>query len=319
MARPSPPPEPDQGTPLIGIALAILTVALFALGDTITKALAARHPVEQIGAVRYGVGLLLLLVFVAPRQGRRLWRVQRPALALLRGAILAAMTLVMGHALRLMPVGETVAIMYLAPFAVMALAVPLLGERVTPPGWMLAGLGFAGVVLIVRPGGALDPVGVALALVLAAGNTAFHLVTRVLSRSETATAMLFHVTAAGAALFAVAVIPTLEGPMPGLVDLSLMASLGVIFTAGHFLFGVAYRHAPASLIAPVNYLHFVWATLMGWAAFGHVPDLTTAVGMGLILASGMAIALMAHLRTRRARRTAGRTAGRREPVVMGVE
>jgi drug/metabolite transporter (DMT)-like permease len=290
-------------------------VALFALGDTITKVLAQRHPVEQIGALRNIVGLALLLVFVAPRAGRRLVRVQRPVLAVLRGLILTAMTLVIGYALRLMPVGETIAIMYLAPFAVMALAVPLLGETVTRLGWLLAGLGFAGVLLIVRPGSTLDPVGVMLALVLAAGNTSFHLITRVLSRTETALALLFYVTAVGAVCFSLAALPTLHGPLPDPGDLVLMASLGVIFTAGHFLFGVAYRYAPASLIAPVNYLHFVWATLMGWVAFGHVPDLPTATGMGLILISGIAIASMAHLRNRSARRAERR----REPIVMHPE
>lgn len=299
------------GRPVLGIVLAVCTVALFALGDTITKDLAARNPIEQIGAVRAWVGIAVLLAFVAPRLGSRLWRVERLGLTLLRGLILTLMTLTIGYALRLLPVGETIAIMYLAPFAVMALAVPLLGETVTRLGWGLAALGFAGVLLIVRPGTALDPVGVGLALGLAAGNTAFHLITRVLSRTETAMALLFYVTLVLVVFFTLAALPTLDGPLPSLIDLGLMAALGVIFTAGHFLFGYAYREAPASLIAPVNYLHFVWATLMGWAAFGHVPDLPTATGMGMILTSGVAIALMAHVRSRRRRRI---DTGR-EPVV----
>lgn len=296
--------EPTQGYPLIGVGLAVGTVALFALGDTITKALALRHPVEQIGAVRFWVGMVLLLVFIAPRAGARLWRAQRLWLVIARGVTLSAMTLVMGYALRLMPVGETIAIMYLAPFAVMILASPLLGERVNALGWGLAILGFAGVLVIVRPGGALDPAGVALALVLAAGNTAFHLLTRFAARTETALTMIFYVTAVGCALFTAAAIPTLGGTIPGLVDLALMAALGVIFTFGHFLFAVAYRHAPATLIAPVNYMHFVWAGLLGWAAFGHVPDGLTMLGMGLILTAGVALALKAHHETRRSRRAA---------------
>ncbi|MCB1397109.1 MAG: DMT family transporter [Rhodobacter sp.] len=309
------PPAAAPGRPVLGIALAVTSVALFAMGDTITKSLAMRHPVEQIGVVRFAVGLVLLLVFVAPRLGARLWRVERLWLVLLRGFLLAVMTLIIGYALRLLPVGETIAIMYLAPFAVMALAVPLLGESVPRIGWFLAALGFAGVLTIVRPGTALNPQGVTLALILAAGNTAFHLITRVLSRTETAIALLFHVTVVGLVVFAVAAVPTLDEPLPGLVDLGLMAFLGVIFTVGHFLFGFAYREAPASLIAPANYLHFVWATLMGWVAFGHVPDGLTAVGMAMILVSGMAIALMAHLHSRRQRRFDAA----REPVVMTQE
>ena len=76
-------------------------------------------------------------------------------LVFLRGLCLALASLTMGLALRLMPVGETVAIVYLSPFAVMLLAIPLLGERVGPLGWTCAAVGFLGVLLIVRPGGGL--------------------------------------------------------------------------------------------------------------------------------------------------------------------
>ena len=156
---------------------------------------------------------------------------------------------------------------------------------------MLAALGFAGVLVILRPGAGLHPGGVALALLLAGFTTAFHLVTRVLGRSESALGMLGYVTVVGFGIFAILSLPTLGGPVPSLGDLGLMAVLGLIFTGGHFLFAAAYREAPAALVAPVNYLHFVWAALMGWAAFDHVPDGLTVLGMALILASGSAIAL----------------------------
>ncbi|WP_334192295.1 DMT family transporter [Pararhodobacter sp.] len=289
---------PPAARLLLGIGLAVSAVFLFAAGDTLTKVLTDRHPVERIAAVRYAVGLLILLIFVAPRAGRQLWTVRRPVLVAIRALILTLATLVIGYALRLLPVGETIAIMYLAPFAVMALAVPLLGEKVTRTGWVLAALGFAGVLLIVRPGSALNPAGVGLALLLAAANTVFHLMTRVLTRTETPLALLFWVNAIGAAFFLVAALPTMDAPLPDLTDAAMMAALGAIFTLGHFLFGMAYREAPTSLIAPVNYLHFVWATLMGWSLFGHIPDAVTLAGMGLILVSGSAIAVMAHVMSR---------------------
>jgi drug/metabolite transporter (DMT)-like permease len=175
-------------------------------------------------------------------------------------------------------------------------------------GWILAAIGFSGVLVIVRPGSALEPAGIALALVLAGGNTAFHLLTRLASRTETAIALIFHVTAAGCVFFAVAAIPTLDGVVPTVTDLMLMVVLGVIFTVGHFLFGVAYRHAPATLIAPVNYMHFVWAGLLGWGVFGHVPDGWTMLGMALILVAGVALAFKAHFETRRLRVNRSRVA-----------
>ena len=288
------PASPLSARPLVGIALVVIAVLFFALGDTLTKTLTQRHPVTLVVAIRYGVSLVLLLALVAPRLGAQLWRTQRTGLVLLRALVLATASLSMGYALKLMPVGETIAIMYLSPFAVMALAVPLLGEKVTPLGWFLAVLGFSGVLVILRPGAGLDATGVMFSLLNAVCATAFHLLTRTLSRSETTIAMLFHVTLVGTVASTLMALPELGGAMPGLADFGLMALLGVLSTAGHFLFAAAYREAPASLIAPVNYLHLVWAAILGWVVFAHVPDGWTLVGMAMVMASGVAIALRAH-------------------------
>lgn len=66
---------------------------------------------------------------------------------------------------------------------------------------------------------------------------------------------------------------------------------GALATAGHFLFTAAYREAPASLLAPVNYLHLVWATMLGWAAFAHIPDSISQIGMALVVAAGVTVAI----------------------------
>ena len=115
--------------PLVGIALVALAPLCFGLADTMTKHLAMLYPVPLVMAVRYVVNVALLALFLWPRLGARLWQAQRTWLVLARGAVLAAASLTMGMALQLMPVGEAIAIIYLAPFMVMLLAMPLLGER----------------------------------------------------------------------------------------------------------------------------------------------------------------------------------------------
>lgn len=296
-------PADDTSRPLVGVALVAFTVFLFALSDVFTKHLTMIYPVPLVVAVRYTVSLVLLLAFVAPRMGRRLWAAQRIWLVLLRGAVLALASLTMGLALRVMPVGETVAIIYLSPFAVMALAVPLLGERVTPLGWFFATLGFCGVLLIVRPGGGLDPLGVVFALLNACCATAFHLLTRSLSRTESAISMLFYVTLVGAIVSTATAVPQLSGPMPSLIHFGMMALLGVLSTSGHFLFSLAYREAPASLIAPLNYLHLVWAALLGWLVFADIPSPLSMLGMALVVSAGVALAVHSHRQGRRLRVT----------------
>lgn len=285
-----------SGRPLVGVALVVVATLAFGFADILTKHLSTLYPVPVVMAVRYLVNLLLLLVFLWPNVGARLWQAQRLWLVIVRGLCLAAASLTLGWALRLMPVGETVAIIYLAPFAVMALSVPLLGERVSSFGWAGAAIGFLGVLLIVRPGGSLDPVGVGLALVNAGLATAYHLLTRLLGRTETTVSMLFHSAWVGALIFSVLAIPDLQRFAPSTLDIGLMLVLGCLMTLGHFLFTAAYRQAPASLLAPVNYLHLVWSSGLGWLVFGHAPDGLSLVGIALVTLAGAGIALHAHLR-----------------------
>lgn len=279
--------------PLKGIALVVLATLAFACADVLTKRLTQNHPIPVVIAVRYLVNLALLLVFLYPRMGRSLWRVHGPGLVFLRGFCLALASLTMGLALRLMPVGETVAIVYLSPFAVMLLAIPLLGEKVSWVGWLWAALGFAGVLLILRPGGGLDPWGVAFALMNAGLATGYHLLTRKLAGHESTMAMLFHTALMGAAFFSLGSLTSLDQLQFSGPDIGWMLALGGLATLGHYFFTAAYREAPASLLAPVNYLHLVWAAALGVVIFGHTPDAISLAGMALVCASGVANAIRA--------------------------
>lgn len=281
--------------PLIALSLAVLAVFLFATSDAVTKYLTMQYPVPLVSAVRYDVSLMAILLVFGPRVRSGMWTAQRPVLLFLRGVALCGVALMMGLALRVMPVGETVAIMFLAPILVMALSAPLLKEHVSGLGWILAGLAFAGVILIVRPGAALDPHGMSYALVMACLMAVFHLSTRALSRTETSMAMLFYVTLSGAMIFSFAAIPSAPLLVQiGGFDFAMMVFLGVLTTAGHYLFSVAYTMAPASMVAPVTYLHVVWAAVLGWGVFGHIPDGWTLLGMAMILFAGASIGLSAH-------------------------
>jgi drug/metabolite transporter (DMT)-like permease len=282
------PPLATQNS-LKGVALVSLAVLLFAAADTIGKHLAMLYAVPFILAVRYLINVALLAALLGPTPA--LWRTQRTALVILRGLSLVAGSLSMLLALRVMPVGETVAIIYLAPFLVMAFASRFMGERTTPLGWLAALLGFAGVLLIVRPGSGLDPLGVALSLFNALCATTYHLLSRILARTETQTAMVFTTALTGAVVFVLLLPFTVIGPMPSGIDWLWMIALGSLATLGHFLFTAAYREAPASLLAPINYLHVVWAGILGWIVFAHVPDTLALVGMAAVVLSGTLLAL----------------------------
>lgn len=276
-----------DGNPLKGVAMVVAATLLFAAGDTLGKHLSMLYAATLILSARYGINLALVAVTMGPRHGRAIWRTQRTGLVLLRGLFLATATITMLLALRVMPVAETVAIIYITPVLLMLASGPILGERVPPVGWLCAALGFAGVLLIARPGSGLDPWGVALCLLNAVLGTGYHLLTRVLTRTETTMALLFHTALVGTVLSVALTLALGVEALPTAADSVMILAYGTLATVGHLLLTSAYREAPAATLAPVNYMHIAFATVLGWLVFAQVPDGLGFAGMGLIAAAGL--------------------------------
>jgi drug/metabolite transporter (DMT)-like permease len=281
-------PENDhQASPLRGIALVVAATFLFAAADTLGKHLALVYATTVILAARYTVNLAIVGAVMLPRHGTAVWQTRRTGLVILRGLCLALASITMLLALRLMPVAETVAIIYVAPVLVMLASGPVLGDRVSLWGWFSAALGFGGVLLIARPGSGLDPAGVALALANAVLATGYHLLTRILTRTETTMALMFHTALVGTVVFVALAFALPHEVLPSPRDLALMGALGALATAGHLLFTSAYREAPPATLAPVNYMHIAFATVLGWLVFAQMPDAIGFAGMGAIAAAGI--------------------------------
>jgi drug/metabolite transporter (DMT)-like permease len=275
------------GNPLRGVALVVAATFLFAAADTLGKHLAMLYAATLILAARYIVNLALVTLAMWPKHRAALWQTNRTGLVILRGLCLALASITMLQALRVMPVAETVAIIYITPVLVMLASGTVLGEKVSPLGWVGAALGFAGVLLIARPGSGLDPWGVALALMNAVLATGYHVLTRVLTRTETTMAMMFHTALVGVVVFVALTVALGSKTLPTALDASLMLALGALATAGHLLFTSAYREAPASTLAPVNYMHIAFATVLGAIVFQQLPDALGFTGMALIAAAGL--------------------------------
>ena len=277
--------------PLRGVGMILTAVLIFALADVATKILTERLPVGFVLAARYVVNSAILLAVLWPSRGRALLATRRTGLVLMRGASIAAASILLGHALRLMPVGETLAVVYLYPLMVVLAAAPLLKERIRPLTLVAAALGLAGVVLIARPGGGLAPAGVALALGCAVVSALYQLLSRLLARTESTEALIVTTSLVGTVVFVASLPWTWPPTLPGAGLGALLLLNGTLAAAGHFLLTAAFREAPASLIAPVSYMHLVWAAGLGWLVFGHLPDLPSAIGIAAIGAAGVAVAL----------------------------
>ncbi|KKB83812.1 permease [Devosia limi DSM 17137] len=287
-----------QGKPLLGVTLVITATLLFAINDATNKYLLVSYDVPLVAAIRNIVHAILMIAILGPYQGHRLVQSTRPGLVIIRSVCLTVGTLFAGLALQLMPIAETTAIIYLSPIIVVLLARPILGESIGIVGWLAALGGFAGVVLIARPGGGLDPLGVIFALCNVGATVSYYLLTRILAKSERTLTLLFYSALIGAILFGLAMPWFWFGAMPSNFEIILFLSLGVTAGLGHFCFTAANRYAPASVLAPMTYSHLLWAGILGWLVFGQLPDSWGLAGMLVIAAAGVAVAL----RTRFARR-----------------
>jgi len=308
-AEPAAQAAPDAGLtanrPLLGVLLVVAATALFACLDTANKMLVTDYNVPLVAAIRYIGNAILMVALLGPMRGREMVTTKRTGLVIVRALCLVVATFFAGLALQRMPVAETVSIIYLSPIVVALLARPLLGETIGAVGWMAAIAGFAGVLLIVRPGGGLDPLGVGFVLCNVVVTVAYFLLSRVLARTERTLALLFYSALVGAICFSITLPWTLYGQAPTPLQIGLFLSLGVSAGLGHYCFTAAYRFAPASVLAPINYLHLVWAGVLGWLVFGHVPEALTILGMAVVAAAGVAVALRAALKRTPERRKRG--------------
>lgn len=292
LVEPVPVPEQPAGRPLLGVLMVMGSVLLFAGNDIVTKLLVTDYPVPLVAAMRYIVQFVLMLALLLPRMGTRLVKTERTGLVLLRGLCLVVSTLGMGLAFQRMPVPESVSIVFLSPMLVVLVAGPVLGEKVAAASVVAAVAGFAGVLLIVRPGGGLDVLGVIFVLVAVTTSVVYYLLSRVLARTESTLSMLFYTALVGAICFGVTLPWSWSGPAPDLPTMVMFASQGVSAGLGHYLFTAAHREANASLLAPVGYMQLLWVGLLSWLVFGHVPDALTIAGMGLVALAGISIATL---------------------------
>jgi len=297
-AAAQPPAGLTENRPLLGVLLAIAATLLFATNDATNKYLIATYDVPLTAAIRYIVHTLLMLAIIAPTRGREMVTTRRTGLVVLRSVCLVVATLFAGLALQRMPIAETVSIIYLSPILVVVLARPVLGEQIGLLGWLAALGGFVGVVLIARPGGGLDPAGVIFALCNVGVTVTYYLLSRILARSERTLALLFYSALVGATCFGLTMPWFWFGTVPSPFEIGLFISLGVTAGLGHFCFTAANRYAEASLLAPMGYMHLLWAGLLGWLVFGQLPDGLGLVGMAVIALAGVAAALRSRFRRR---------------------
>lgn len=285
------PPKP--ATPgasenhLAGILLIVAAMMVVPFMDALAKFLSDRYSILQLTWARFFFHLSILAPIVLYRHGAAALRPARPLLQLLRSAFTLLATILFFAAIARMPIADALALLFVSPMVVTALSPVMLGERVGVRRWAAVIAGFAGALIILRPGFGVAQAGSFLAVGAGVSYAFYTLLTRKLSGGTPPLVTLAWTAVTGAVAMTIAVIPGWITPLP--VDLLMMAGIGAIAAAGHFLLIRAFDHAPASMLAPYSYSEIVMATAVGWFIFNDFPDGWTWTGIAVIVASGIYI------------------------------
>lgn len=281
-----------------GIGLYVLAILLLASMDAVIKWLSSDYPTQQIVFFRAVFGLVPLMTILAIRRRFRDLRTRRLGGQLGRGVLSACAALCFFYAFGQMPLADAYAIAFASPLFVTALSVPLLGEPVGRHRWVAVGIGFIGILVVLRPGQAgLDQFLTLGALAALAGTFFFSLsvvLIRRMTRTESNASLVFY-----AALVTI-VVSGLGLPFgfvwPDPWDLALMALVGLLGGFGVIFVTEAFRSAPVSILAPFEYTAMIWALVYGYSIWGDLPDGWVLGGGAIVICSGLYIL---HRETRR--------------------
>jgi drug/metabolite transporter (DMT)-like permease len=289
-------PPARLGPELRGVLLTLLAMGLFGAMDGISKFLVSQYPPVLVLWLRHVAAVpVAFLLLAGPGRGPlRLLRSGRPGLQLARAALLVVEMGLVLVAFRAMPLAEAQAIMAATPLLVTALSVPLLGERVGWRRWLAVACGFLGVLVILRPGLDVLRPGALPALAATLLYAAYNIMTRRVAAVDQAETTFLLQTVIGAALL------SLVGPFlwvtPAVRHWPLIAAQATLGALGHLCLVRALTVAPAVVVQPFTYTLLVYAAVIGFLAFGDVPDAATLVGSAIIVAAGVYAALRTHRR-----------------------
>ncbi|MEL7465737.1 MAG: DMT family transporter [Pseudomonadota bacterium] len=276
-----------EDRPGLAVGICLLVFLCFAGIDTSAKwLLEAGHPVGQVVFVRYLAALIIIVAVFAPSQGSRLWRMRRPTLTLVRGAMLVFATAANFFALQYLPLTVTTSIFYISPLVVTVLAALFLQEAIGPRRIAAIAIGFLGVLIITRPWGADFHWAMLVSLIPPIAASVYNVLTRKLAGVEAPDTMQFWAAILPVIFIAPFAFTGWKWPAMGW-DLFFFSAIGFFGWLGHQLFVLAHRYADASTLAPVTYIHIIYMAAASWLIFHHPPEVWTIAGAAVIVVSGV--------------------------------
>lgn len=285
MARSITPVAFSAEQALPAIACMIGAVAFLTASDALIKSMSTSYSVGQLLFIRSLFVWPWIVLFALRQGGLGTLRLKSTKGHVVRGILVIASTFLFVTGLQYLPLANAIAAIFMGPLFITAMAPLVLGERVGWRRWAAVSVGFLGVLVMVRPG--TDAFQWALLFPIAGAMCGGlrDLITRRISQAENTLAMLAMTTIA-IMVAGVVSIPFGWGTFD-IADLPKFALSGTLVTAGHYLMIDAFRRGEAGLVAPFKYTSLLWAIVIGFVAFGELPDSYTLAGAAIIIVAGL--------------------------------
>jgi drug/metabolite transporter (DMT)-like permease len=296
--------RPQQNR-LIGIGLRVGAVAGFAVMAAMIKlGHAAGISTVELTFYRFAFGLPPLLLWIAWSRNYAMWRTERPFAHAWRAAAGLTTMVLAFSALKYLPLAEATTLSFAAPLFAVILAALVLGEKVGRHRWSAVALGFAGVLVVIRPDSShLPPTGLLLAGLAAFGVGVTTITIRQIGSTEgTQTIVLWFSLLS---ILAIGALMPFYGRAHAGGEWLILFALGSFGGIAQLLLTASLRFAPVPVVVPFDYTQLLWAVLLGWLVFADEPASTTWIGAAIIIASGLYTLYREHRLGREAAREPG--------------
>jgi len=274
-------------------------VAGFAVMDAIIKWLTADYPVPQVVALRSWFGLPLLCMLALREGGLPALRTRRPLVHIGRYSLVLILSFSFFWGLSQMKLVDAIAISFAAPIFIAVFSVLLLKEPVGLHRWVAIGVGFCGVLVMLRPGMGVFQWASLVVLGSVVAYALLMITTRAFKSTESTAALMLY-PQLGISLTGIVIAP-LFWVTPNLGDLGLFVLAGLFGSVGVVCLTHAFRLAPVATVTPFEYSALIWATLLGFLLWDELPDSYTLIGASIVISSGLYIIYRETIKIGRAR------------------
>ena len=271
---------------MLGIVFMCGSGVVFPIMNGFAKALGVDYSSFQVSWARAFGQVVFMLAAFLPRHGIGMLRTRRPGVQMFRSLMLFLSNLCFFFAITYIPIAQAAAISMTAPLIVALLAWPMLGERTTTLRLILLAIGFAGVLVVIRPGSSLFHWATLFVVLNSTFYGVYQILTRRISAIDSPETSAIYSSIVGAFVMLL-VMPLVWKTPANWLHLIFFCSMGVLGALGHYCVARALQLAPANIVTPFQYFQLIGSVLVGYLFFSDLPDALTWLGAGIIMSTGL--------------------------------